>query len=578
MKPGTTTISPTVISRAMGIINIQASPYNAQGDGVTDDTASIQAALDAAEVIAAAGGFPLVFVPEGTYIVGTAITAGNSALVYSNDNCIIRGPGTIKLADGSGADSVLLLSGDYNTAQNITIDGNALGIPTGRGECLRITGDYNTALNMTAQNSSPAGNDGVDFMILSGTHNRWIGCTSRNAGYNAFDNRGDYTTLRDCIAINFGTHGFNQAGLAKNQFTIDGFYATTASLDATAVIVDPGSGQADSYVKQATIKNVRILMTGATASLAPMKCARVHDLLLDNVFITQVAAQSTIKIVEGCRNVTIRDSYFSRSIDFDELSPANGAISAAADNGSGFTRFSSTSHGLQKRDIIYIPDSSVAGYNGVHEVTSVTTNTFDTDFLYTATATGNFYDCQGHVTLERVQIGEPSTTNSVFLLSGLRAPKLTMRGCRFYGGSTKAISYRQTYPISAVERIDVENCLFVFNRAASDAVVLSAEDSSDYFTASRKIRWVNNTARNMLNSTVKLTKTADSDVLLTSLDGGRDYIVPAGGSLPAGTVVSWQVGDRFWKPDVAAGASPGWICTTAGTFSAGTFRAMAAVA
>ena len=48
------------------VFNVRA--YGAVGDGVTDDTAAIQAAIDAA--VAAAGD---VFFPDGTYLVGGSL-------------------------------------------------------------------------------------------------------------------------------------------------------------------------------------------------------------------------------------------------------------------------------------------------------------------------------------------------------------------------------------------------------------------------------------------------------------------------------------------------------------------------
>ncbi|MEM1164711.1 MAG: glycosyl hydrolase family 28-related protein [Planctomycetota bacterium] len=52
----------------MGLINVAAPPYSATGDGVADDTAAIQAALDAAGGIAPSfTNGVIVFVPNGTY-------------------------------------------------------------------------------------------------------------------------------------------------------------------------------------------------------------------------------------------------------------------------------------------------------------------------------------------------------------------------------------------------------------------------------------------------------------------------------------------------------------------------------
>lgn len=51
------------------VFNVRLSPYNAQGNGVTDDTAAIQAAITAAQF--AGGG--IVFLPTGNYFLGSGL-------------------------------------------------------------------------------------------------------------------------------------------------------------------------------------------------------------------------------------------------------------------------------------------------------------------------------------------------------------------------------------------------------------------------------------------------------------------------------------------------------------------------
>jgi hypothetical protein len=75
-------------------INVKGPPYNAVGDGVTDDTAAIQTALDAA------GDAPVV-IPQGTFVS--------------------TWPRTI----AAGKKAVLLLYGQFNTEPSFSLGANA---------------------------------------------------------------------------------------------------------------------------------------------------------------------------------------------------------------------------------------------------------------------------------------------------------------------------------------------------------------------------------------------------------------------------------------------------------------------
>jgi hypothetical protein len=109
--------------------------YGAVGDGVADDTAAIQAALDA---VGAAGG-GVVYVPAGTYLISSDLTIPDKVfLVGAGPQATV-----IKLADGSNTD--LLKSEDFDTltgtnesappsfvgVMNLRIDGNKTNNPTG---------------------------------------------------------------------------------------------------------------------------------------------------------------------------------------------------------------------------------------------------------------------------------------------------------------------------------------------------------------------------------------------------------------------------------------------------------------
>src|SRR6185503_13499833 len=78
-------------------IDVTDPPYNAAGDGVTDDTAAIQQALDTCPMDQA------VFLPPGTYRV--------TSTIQMPSHCALRGAGmgtSTILGDGAGQDLIEL--------------------------------------------------------------------------------------------------------------------------------------------------------------------------------------------------------------------------------------------------------------------------------------------------------------------------------------------------------------------------------------------------------------------------------------------------------------------------------------
>ena len=53
-----------VFPKDSGVINVKDAPYNAKGDGITDDTAAIQKALSQYP-----NGNKIIYLPKGTYLV-----------------------------------------------------------------------------------------------------------------------------------------------------------------------------------------------------------------------------------------------------------------------------------------------------------------------------------------------------------------------------------------------------------------------------------------------------------------------------------------------------------------------------
>jgi len=100
------------------VVSVKDAAYGAKGDGVTDDTAAIQRAVDA---VAGTGG--TVTVPDGTYMV--------NALVQNNLGIRLKSNMTFRLSSGAVLKAIPNASGNYSilvaqSATNLNIIGGTL--------------------------------------------------------------------------------------------------------------------------------------------------------------------------------------------------------------------------------------------------------------------------------------------------------------------------------------------------------------------------------------------------------------------------------------------------------------------
>ncbi len=81
-----------------GVINVKAAPYNAKGDGVTDDTAAIQMALTQFP-----SGNKIIYLPAGTYLISNTLKWGGTKNANNQKRTILQGQGakltTLRLKD-----------------------------------------------------------------------------------------------------------------------------------------------------------------------------------------------------------------------------------------------------------------------------------------------------------------------------------------------------------------------------------------------------------------------------------------------------------------------------------------------
>jgi hypothetical protein len=139
-----------------GTINVTSAPYNAQGNGSTDDRAAIQAAINAAAANST------VYFPTGTYIINGPLTLKSNIRLAGDSKTL----STIKLGSGyvtSGQGAIVLNAGTANVKfQSIGIDFNAENVGAEGGIYARNCSDITFAsFKLSSENMAGGGNVGL---------------------------------------------------------------------------------------------------------------------------------------------------------------------------------------------------------------------------------------------------------------------------------------------------------------------------------------------------------------------------------------------------------------------------------
>lgn len=281
---------------------VSVKDFGAKGDGVTDDTAAIQAALNS-------NGN--VYFPEGTYIVeGLTTTIKNHIFGYA----------TLKLKANATSDYVLKVTQNQSIVENITIDGNRSGHSSysGRGEGLIISGSNCRVDNVTSSNT-PIGGNADAFVVLPGANNNVISnCQSVSAGYAGLRNRGDYTIVQNFKATQWESKGIVCSNAAY-LFIVDGaeLSSTLANSAMSNLLIDPDiNGNVQNFV----CRNVYTSGPNNTTAGNCTKIAYVTNAVYENCRFESTAAVnnlSGIRVQNNNSSLRLINCHFSSLIELD---------------------------------------------------------------------------------------------------------------------------------------------------------------------------------------------------------------------------------------------------------------------
>jgi hypothetical protein len=215
-----------------------AKDFGTVGDGTTDDTAALNAALDATPV----GG--TLVIPAGTYLLkgaGRLTSTSQRSLLLAQKNIRIVGAGfvTVLYVDSTVASTVDVLTIDapaqvaYPLVSDLLIAPNS-GTPARNGIVFEATGTSQSYANASVERVYVESRAGVALLVNNPNHdhNAFIGgriFKCELLGGAKFDGTGDSMTVEGCILTTSGSAAtagkgpsiylYSQAGAATNVIT-----------------------------------------------------------------------------------------------------------------------------------------------------------------------------------------------------------------------------------------------------------------------------------------------------------------------------------------------------------------------
>lgn len=228
--------------------------HNAVGDGVADDTAEIQAAIDAAET--AGGG--VVYLPAGTYKITATLDLGPNQIILLGD-----GPGVSIISMATSNIPIIEITG--YSANNISIRDLRItgpGPTTGTsGHGIYVHDNTYEIPHFWLDNIQVIDCGGHGIYVTGHFTNEYEKVLVSNCGLNAFDLAGNNTImLRSCYAddVNDGGVGYRVHGGQLLMTNCNGLDSLGATTDWGVFGNSIADGDASDGYVQATLINCNI--------------------------------------------------------------------------------------------------------------------------------------------------------------------------------------------------------------------------------------------------------------------------------------------------------------------------------
>lgn len=256
--------------------------FGAEGDGTTDDTAAIQAAIDS---LASTGG--VVFLPPGTYQVTDS--GGSTALSLAAANVTLRGAseGATTIRAYGTAAHVVGLTGTGCIVEHLTLDGGANGDYSLGVHGIRLQGTSQQVRHVAITNCRAYGIGVGQGVGSTAQGTRIDDVRISNTGNDSIDTKNRTDTNADIIYSRITARTWGQNPASTVQAGID----CRGPVKVTDVTVYPTGDQVGIRFREGEI--------------AAPNGLGAHDSSLSQFHVVGASSTSTLGVYVAARHVTI---------------------------------------------------------------------------------------------------------------------------------------------------------------------------------------------------------------------------------------------------------------------------------